>query len=361
MIYVGADVHVRNTMYNVADEEGQRLQRGRCANILGELAAWFAPIERRARQNGEAVRVVMESTTNSRAMQRLLAQYGKAAGIDLTAEVLHARKLRVIADSVSKSDKIDGDMLTELARSNLKLPVCYMPDDEEFALREHLRARSDLVRMRTMLKNRIHAVFHRRGILTPEGDLFGKAGRTFLEQAPLEEAGRTIVERYLAAMDQLEEIIGQSTGSLRELTHRQRWAKPVALLQTMPGVGMMTALTILAELGDIRRFRSRAAVSNYAGMVPRSKRSNERCWYGGISHAGPSHLRAMLVEAAWIGCPKVPFYQALFDRVSRVSDRRRAITAVARRMLEDGWMMLVKNEAFRYIAPRSTNASGVAG
>ena len=67
--------------------------------------------------------------------------------------MLHARKLRIIAESVNKCDRVDTNVLTELSRSNLKLPTCYMPDDEEFALREHLRARSDLVRIRTMLKN----------------------------------------------------------------------------------------------------------------------------------------------------------------------------------------------------------------
>jgi len=84
-----------------------------------ELGAFFAPLERRAKSTGETIRVVMESTTNARAIQRLLTQYGREAGIDLTAEVLHARKLRVIAESVNKCDRVDANILTELSRSNL--------------------------------------------------------------------------------------------------------------------------------------------------------------------------------------------------------------------------------------------------
>lgn len=125
----------------------------------------------------------MESTGNSRAMPRLLTRYGREAGIELVAEVLHARRLRVIAESVNKCDRVDADILTELSRSNLKLPTCYMPDDEEFALREHLRARSDLVKIRTMIKNRARAILHRRGILTPKTDLFSP---------PLQPSGRTL-------------------------------------------------------------------------------------------------------------------------------------------------------------------------
>ena len=96
MIHVGMDVHVRNSVLNAKDAEGQVLARGRCQNTMFELATLLAPVERRARVTGEAIRVVMESTTNSRAIQRFLTQYGREAGIDLTAEVLHARKLRII-------------------------------------------------------------------------------------------------------------------------------------------------------------------------------------------------------------------------------------------------------------------------
>ena len=349
MIHVGMDVHIRNSVLNAKTEDGQVLARGRCGNTMAELSGFFAPLERRAKAMGESIRVVMESTGNSRAMQRLLTQYGLEAGIDLTVEVLHARKLRVIAESVNKCDRVDADILTELSRSNFKLPTCYMPDNEEFALREHLRARSDLVRIRTMVKNRVHAILHRRGILTPAGDLFGRCGGAFLDQVDLDQAGRITLDRFRALIDQLDESIKQSTACLRTVMREPRWAKPAALLQTMPGVGLMTSLTILAELGDISRFHRRAAVANYAGLVPRHRDSNLKRWSGHITRQGSAHLRGVLIEAAWMAAPRVPVYQALFDRVARKKNKKTAIVAVARRMLEDAWMLLIKDEAFRYV------------
>lgn len=235
--------------------------------------------------------------------------------------------------------------------------MCYLPDDEEFALREHLRARSDLVRMRTMLKNRVHAVLHRRGILAPTADMFTKAGRLFLAQLELDEAGRMILERYLCAMDQIDRAVDESTVSLRDLRRRPRWAKPAALLQTMPGIGLITALTILAELGSLERFRSRAAVANYAGLVPIHRDSNQEHYSGGISRRGSSYLRAMLTEAAWIAVPRVPAYCHMFDRIARKKNKATAIVAVARRMLEDAFTMLRKNEAFRYAPVPGADAS----
>ena len=72
---------------------------------------------------------------------------------------------------------------------------------------------------------------------------------------------------------------------------------------------------------------------------------------GGITRRGPCHLRAILIEAAWVAVRKVPVYQAMFERVACKGDRRTAIVAVARRMLEDAFTMLRKEQAFRYVRP----------
>jgi transposase len=342
------DVHVRNSYLHVTDAEGQVLKRGRCGNSLGEVGEFLDPIR------DAAIRVCLESTTNSRAIHQLLREYGHQAGIDLTADILDARKLRIIAESVTKCDKLDAKVLNELSRSNLALPICYVPDDEEFALREHLRARTDLVRMRTMLKNRVHAVLHRRGILTPRTGLFTLAGRRFLDQLDIDQAGRTILDRYRAGIDHIDRLVDASTATLRELASRCRWAKPAALLQTMPGIGLITALTILAELGDLARFHSRAAVANYAGLVPVIRDSDGKRFSGGITHRGSSHLRHVMTEAAWMAVPRVPVYHNLFERVASRRGKGKAIVAVARRMLEDAWTMLRKDEAFRHDASRTS-------
>ena len=295
MRVVGMDVHVRNSFLCVTDPDGQLLKRGRVGNTLSQIAEFLGALP----GGDQPLKVVLESTTNSRAIQRMMQDYGKGAGVEVQAQVLDARKLRVIAESVSKCDKLDAAVLNELARSNLKLPACYIPDDEMFALREHLRARSDLVRMRTMLKNRVHSILHRRGILNPLKDLFTRDGRKWLGEMKLDEAGRLILDGYLDTLDQLTETIDNSTAALTKLSRTQRWCKQVALLRTMPGIGPITSLTILAELGDFNRFKSRAAVSNYAGIVPVVRSSNEKSFSGHITHRGPAHLRSVLVEAAW--------------------------------------------------------------
>jgi len=343
MRVVGMDVHVRNSFLYVTEADGQLLRRGRVGNTLGEISKFLGELP----DGDQPMRVVLESTTNSRAIQRMMLEYGKQAGVEVQAQVLDARKLRVIAESVSKCDKQDAAVLNELARSNLKLPACYIPDDEMFALREHLRARSDLVRMRTMLKNRIHSILHRRGILNPLKDLFTKDGRNWLAEIKLDEAGRLILDGYLGTLDQLSATIDESTSALTRLSKSQRWFKQTALLKTMPGIGPITSLTILAELGDIHRFKSRAAVSNYSGIVPVVRDSNEKKFSGHITHRGPAHLRSVLVEAAWTSVGRVPQYSAIYHRIAAKKAKQIAIVAVARRMLEDAWTMLIRDEVFR--------------
>jgi transposase len=336
------DVHVRNSYLHATDETGTLQRRGRCANRLADLAEFLRVFE------GDQVRVSLESTTNSRAIHRMLNDCAVEMGLDLSAQVLDARKLRIIAESVTKNDRFDAAVLAELTRADLKLPTCYLPDDQEFTLREHLRARHDLVALRTRIKNRIHSVLHRRGVLVPlKGSLFSSLGRTYLAQTELDEAGRAIVNRYIEILDQLEEAIASSTTQLRELSRRPRWAKPMALLTSMPGVGLITALTILAELGNINRFRSRAAVANYVGLVPVLRSSNDKSCSGHITKRGSKHLRAVLIEAAWEGVRRVPKYQMIFERIATRRGRKIAIVAMARRMLEDAWTMLKKDEAFR--------------
>ncbi len=297
----------------------------------------------------QPMRLSLENTSNSRAIFHLLGDYARQAGVEVQAQVLNPRKLRVIAESVTKCDRLDAAVLAELTRSDFKLPAVYLPDDEEFALREHLRARHDLVRLRTHIKNRVHAALHRRGILRPlRGSLFTGPGRAFLAKLELDEAGRVILDRYLNVYEHLEQQLTQSTEWLRRLARRPRWMKPAALLQTMPGVGLITSLTLLAELGDVRRFTSRAAVAHYAGLVPILRSSNDKEHRGGISKRGSAHLRRVLVEAAWTAHGRVERYHGLFSRIAARRNTKTAAVAVARRMLEDSWIMLMKDEAFRY-------------
>ena len=186
MRVIGMDVHVRNSFLHAPRVTAvDPLSRQGRQNTLGELARLLAPLEGRiASPSGLCWKAPPTAGPSTSCFRPTANRRAWSCGPKCS---MH--KLRIIARSVSKCDKHDAAVLNELAHSNLKLPVCYMPDDEVFALREHLRARSDLVRVRTMLEDRCHAVLHRRGVLNPLKDLFGKAGRQWLGELKLDDAG----------------------------------------------------------------------------------------------------------------------------------------------------------------------------
>jgi transposase len=174
----------------------------------------------------------------------------------------------------------------------------------------------------------------------------------------LDDAGREILDRYLSMLDQLRQTLDESTHALTKLSRSQRWCKAVALLKTMPGIGPIISLTILSELGDIDRFKSRQGVSNYAGIVPVVRNSNQKSFSGHITHRGPAHLRAVLVEAAWTAKDRVPQYAAIYNRIAARKAKQIAIVAVARRILEDAWTMLKRDEVFRLMTVASNVTDG---
>lgn len=348
MIHVGMDIHHTNSYVRAIDAEGRVLPGKRIYhNDMMALWQYLEPFK------GQPKRLVFEATANSRWMQRLL---GADPSIEPVAVTPH--KVRIIAETVAKTDKIDATVLAQLSQMNA-LPRAWLPDEQQEALRELVRHRASLVRLRTRAKNRINGVLIRQGIVRPLGDIFGPLGREWLATVELQAVMRLQVDHWLTLIDAYNErMVALEQRLYQDLARRDRWHKDVALLQSMPGVGRLTALVILAELGDYRRFHKRSEVSGFAGLVPTSKRSDRSSRYGRISKRGPTLLRSILVEAAPHAVRKVPRYETLYRRLRTAKGANVGKVAVARQMLEDAWTMLIKQEPFRYEAKQVEPGAG---
>ncbi|MGB8248612.1 MAG: IS110 family transposase [Chlorobium sp.] len=340
MIHIGLDLHTKNSYVRAMREDGSLLAGRRVYHSdIAELWQYLGQF------GSEAKRVVFEATGNSRWMYRLLRQ---DATIEAVAVTPH--KVRIIADTVAKTDKIDATVLATLSRINM-LPRSYLPDEELEELRELTRHRAGLVRVRTLAKNKVTGALVRSGVLRPYNDVFGVLGRKWLSEITLPVTARLQVDHWLNIIDVFEKRIDDVERKLyREVGRKERWSGDIAILDSLPGWGTLTAITVLSELGEYRRFKSRSAVSCFAGLVPSSKRSDKSCRYGKISREGPRALRSILIEVSLHGVRAVPRYKTLYDRVSRAKGSNVAKTAVARQMLEDGWTMLMKQEPFRFDA-----------
>jgi len=340
VIHVGLDLHHRNSYVRaVTDKDewipGRRVYHDEIETLWQYLGQF----------GDERKRVVFEATANARWMYRLLAQDPTVEPVAVTPH-----KVRIIAETIAKTDKIDARVLAFLSQKDA-LPRAWLPDPDVEELRELTRYRASLVRLRTMAKNRVNGALVRQGLLRPYGDIFGPQGRRWLAEATLPAPMRLQVDHWLELIEEYGDKLRRVESRLYdELGKSRRWAEDIGLLLTMPGVGKLTAVTILAELGDYRRFKGRASVACYAGLVVRSKRSDESVHYGRLTKRGPTALRTILVEVSIQAARRSPRYARLYQKLRAQNRPNAGKAAVARQMLEDAWTLLMKREPFRHTA-----------
>jgi len=155
-----------------------------------------------------------------------------------------------LAPLACKTDRIDCWVLAELARRKL-VPEIWLPGPQVRAERERARFRLHLVKHRSSLKNRVHAILFQHGLPTPHRDLFGAGGRCLLARLQLPEPWASTMRASLALIDRLDAQIDACERELRRLGVDHRY---IPLLTTLPGVAWVLGYTIAAEIGDIARF-----------------------------------------------------------------------------------------------------------
>ena len=206
---------------------------------------------------------------------------------------MHPLRCKAIASARLKNDKVDAAILAQLLRADL-LPEAWIAPPAVRQLRALLRHRAQLVRLRTLLRNRIHAVLADHGHGRPAGCWSGP-GRAWLASLELPAVSREVIEDDLALIDALQVPIDRLDWEVRQ---RARSDPRVKVLTQLPGVGPFTALVILAEIGDITRFGSARKLASWAGLTPTVRGSDRTVRHGHISKQGSVWLRWVLCEAA---------------------------------------------------------------
>ena len=162
----------------------------------------------------------------------------------------------------------------------------------------------------------------------------------------LNELWQGELDLELAEFDRLNEQLLQVEKKLAALAAED---ERVRLLQTIPGVGRATAEVVVAYLDDPMRFKNARQLSSYAGLVPRRYQPGQMDRQGRIHKRGPQLLRTALVEASWVMLRLNPWAREQYERISAGSKTRRkkAIVAVARKLLVRCWVMLLRNEPWK--------------
>ena len=261
--------------------------------------------------------------------------------------LLNPGKLALIWKSTRKTDKEDAYKLAWLIQKfpEDELPLVRVPDEREEKMRSLVSMKHYLVKLRTSLLNRLHAIYV-------------QAGMTFVKKSELSTTaarGRTAgrlsgyLERFAAIIGRELDLSEQQIASLEEEIRTMVAEHELApYVMSIPGVGPGVAAAFLAYVGDGSRFSNPAQVANYIGFVPRIDCSGETNRYGHITKEGCRTLRAVILQAAWslIRCKEGGRLQAKFFLLSERRGKTRSAVALARRMVGLMWILVTRREYY---------------
>jgi transposase len=340
MLYAGLDLSRKRLDVHVLRKDGTTA----LVTAVSPDTDALRTLARRVGAEGEPVRATIESMNGARFIHDRL----EFAGWEVL--IADAQRVRGLAPLAAKTDKIDARVLAELTRRAL-VPEIWLPTPEVRAERERARFRLHLVRHRSALKNRIHAILIAFGRTCPMSDLFGVAGRELLDSLALPEPWQTNLVESLALVDDLTARIDALELELRRLGAEH---PSMRLLMTVPGVGWVLAYTIASEIGDIARFASPKKLAGYTGLYPLVRQSGGKDRRGPLAKNGPTYLRWALIEAA-THAARDPRYRERYERTKQRLGRQRgakvARVDLARQLAEAIWHVLTKNEPFHPAGP----------
>jgi transposase len=338
MRFIALDVHRDFCEVAIKDESGLRLA-GRVKSSpaeLGLFAQSLAPDDQ----------VALEATGPAQAIAGILRPHvGRVV-------IANTRKLRAIAESKVKTDKVDAKTLCELLAAGF-LPAVFSPDEFTRALRRRLQRRAKLVRSRTRAKNECHAVLARnlKG-RPPMTDIFGKAGRQWLAALELPADESETVQGCLREVDFLDCEVGLIES---ELASEALGSDEIRRLMTVPGVSLVSAAAFVAAVGDIHRFHSPKKLVSYVGLDPRVRQSGEApARHGHISKQGSPEARHMLCEAAWVVVRTPGPLRAFYERVRARRGAQVALVATARKLSVLFWHLLTREQDYAFGRPSLT-------
>jgi len=338
MNYVGIDIHKKYSVLCAQDETGRKLKEARIGAGGKELARFFAGLEGPSK-------AVLEACWNWGVTHDQLEEI---EGIEEVV-LAHPLKTRLIADAQIKTDRLDAYALGTLLRGNL-VARAYIPRRQTRARKQLLRQRLYWARLRTMLRNRIHALLDRQPELKlPQcSDIFGVRGLGFLRHLELAEPDQTLLREALA----LHDLISQQMRAQEKRIAREFKLEPdYERLLSVPGIGVTLGAVLAAELDAIERFPSAAKLCAYAGVVPTTQSSGGKVYHGRLLPSCNKWLRWALVEASWVAIGCSPYFGSLYrQQRARGKKANTAITIVARRMCRILWSMLQEKRSFEKCA-----------
>src|SRR3989344_5455851 len=337
--HLGIDLHRRTSYWTLMDDERNILWKKNMATSGNAIDA--------------AVRDIAVDPKEIQAAIEPVSGWGwygdelEARGF--TVHLVDVYKSKLIAGTKLKNDRVDSLTLADMMRSDC-LPTAYRAPETTRDLREFMRHRAFLVRLRVRIRNRIHMMLQKHGIICPWTDLFGKSGLLWLKEQQLGDVYKRELASLLGLFKELSLHVAERDRECLALAGKSKEAQTI---MTIPGIGVVTSLTMLAEIGDYARFPSPEKLASFAGLVSSSHSSGEKLRFGHITHRGSVWLRTALVESTGKVSPKWGYLHDFYSHLRERKGNKIARVALARKMLVLSWHLVTKAQMLN---PRRTDS-----
>jgi transposase len=331
MNYIGMDIHKQFTLAIAKDRDGNKLAEEKFDNNKDNFKNFlkeFAP---------EETEIVIESCSIWEYIYNMLEE------MKYKVKLANPTKTRAIAESRIKTDSVDASTLCDLLRANL-IAESYIPPKEIRNLRNIMRQRKTIVKGRTQIKNKIHAVLLMNGIKLPYTTLGKTAIKWIIEEINVTTI-KSILVSYINLLEQYNFELEKLEERITEIAMQNHEAK---LLMTIHGIASVRALEIIAEIGDIKRFESSQKLCSYAGLVPGIKQSGTKLVFGKLIKQSNKSLKYVFIETCWnlVRLKGNNQFRYFYLKLSKKKGKQKAICAVARKLCCTVYAMLKKNQEF---------------
>lgn len=334
--YVALDIHKHYCIIAAVDRDGRV--------VLPAVRVEHADLEGWLKKNlRDSDHVVIESTTNAWHVYDLLAPWVERV------VVANPIKVKQIAQARVKTDIRDTLILARLLAANL-VPDVWVPPAHVREMRQLLSQRRQLVETHTQIVNRMHSVAHRHHLKHERGKRFNEKNTVWQRDTWLSKVEQFQLELEMENRGYIEKQISRIGKEVAKMSHQKPWAESMTYLMQLPGFGVITAMTVLAAIGEIQRFGSAKHLASYSGLTGGVDQSGTHLVQKGITKEGRKELRWAMVEVAQRAVKSDPRWTRKFQELQKRIHRNQAIVAVARQLLELVWYVLTRRQPYRHFS-----------
>ena len=323
-MFVGLDVHKKYTEVAIVDEEGVVTEQERIENEPGRIEEFSNRLNNAA--------MVLESSSSWYWLYEILSRRHRVV-------LSNPAKTKAIASAKLKTDKVDALMLANLLRGGY-IAESYVPSRRVMGLRELVRYRANLVRMRGTVKNRVHAYLLMNNIKIG----YSPFTKGFLEE--LRNVKDARVQGYLRIIDGLNLEIHEASKIICSEALNDESAR---LLMTIPGISFYSALLLVSEIGDVDRFPDSAHLVSYAGLASSTHSSGGSTYHGRITKAGSPYLRWVLNQCTWVHVRNQPegSVASFYKRLRVKKGHAKAMVAASVKLLKIVYWVLREKRPYQ--------------